>query len=68
MEEVGKKVLCYYILSYVCSLTGFDITKLTNEDVIKELEKLENYSYDVLLSTYEYLNTMFIDKFGIKEE
>ena len=68
MEEVDKKVLCYYILSYHAGLVGFDVSILTDADVIKEVEKLEQLPYDELLSMYEFLNNMFIEKFGFDEE
>lgn len=68
MKEVDKKVLCYYIISYVGGLTGFDITRMTDDDITKELEMLEKYSYEDLLSTYEVLNNMFIEKFGFDRE
>ena len=68
MEEVDKKVLCYYILSYHAGLVGFDVSILTDTDVIKEAEKLEQLPYDDLLEMYNTLHTMFIDKFGFEEE
>lgn len=68
MEKVDKKVLCYYIISYHAVLLGFDSSLLTDYDVIKSIEKLEQLPYDELLSTYEFLNNMFIEKFGFNEE
>ena len=67
MEEVDKKVLCYYILSYHAGLVGFDVSILTDADVIKEVEKLEKLPYDDLLEMYNILYTMFIEKFGFDE-
>ena len=67
MEEVDKKVLCYYILSYHAGLVGFDVSILTDVDVIKEVEKLEKLPYDDLLEMYNILHTMFIEKFGFDE-
>ena len=64
MEEVDKKVLCYYIISYHAGLVGFDVSLLTDYDVIKSIEKLEQLPYDDLLETYNTLHTMFIEKFG----
>lgn len=63
-----KRILCYYIISFVGGLTDFDITKMTDDDITKELEMLEKYSYEDLLSTYEVLNNMFIEKFGFDKE
>lgn len=63
-----KRILCYYILSYVGGLADFDMAKMSDDDIMKEVEKLEKYSYEDLLSMYEFLNKMFIDKFGFNEE
>lgn len=68
MKEVDKKVLCYYILSYHAGLVGFDVSILTDVEVIKEVEKLEQLPYDDLLEMYDMLHTMFIEKFGLEEE
>ena len=62
-----KRILCYYIISFVGGLTDFDMAKMTDEDIMKEVEKLEKFSYDDLLSMYEFLNNMFIEKFGFNE-
>lgn len=63
-----KRILCYYILSYVSGLTGFNISKMTNDDVMKVVKKLEQYSNDDLLSMYEFLDTMFIVKNKLDKE
>lgn len=63
-----KRILCYYILSYVGGLTGFDMAKMTNDDVMKVVKKLEQYSNDDLLSMYEFLDTMFIVKNKLDKE
>ena len=68
MEEVGKKVLCYYIISYIGACTDFDLSKMTDGEITQSVKRLEKYSYEVLLSTYDYLYTMFIEKFGFDEE
>ena len=68
MEEVDKKVLCYYILSYHAGLVGFDVSILTDADVIKKVKRLEQLPYDDLLEMYNLLHTMFIEKFGIEED
>ena len=67
MEKVDKKVLCYYIISYHAGLVGLDESILTDVDVIKKVEKLEQLPYDDLLEMYNTLHTMFIEKFGIEE-
>ena len=63
-----KRILSYYIISFVGGLTDFDMAKMTDDDVMKEVKKLEKFSYDDLLSMYEFLNNMFIEKFGFDEE
>lgn len=63
-----KRILSYYIISFVGGLTDFDMAKMTDEDIMKEVEKLDKFSYDDLLSMYEFLNNMFIEKFGFKED
>ena len=68
MEEVDKKVLCYYIISYHAGLVGFDASILTDGDVIKKVKRLEQLSYEDLLEMYNILHTMFIEKFGIEED
>ena len=62
-----KRILSYYIISFVGGLTDFDMSKMTDDDIMKEVEKLDKFSYDDLLSMYEFLNTMFIEKFGFNE-
>ena len=62
-----KRILSYYIISFVGGLTDFDMAKMTDDDVMKEVKKLEKFSYDDLLSMYEFLNNMFIEKFGFNE-
>lgn len=65
---MNKKVLCYYIISYIGGCTDFDLSKMTDEEIAQSVKRLEKYPYDTLLSTYDYLNTMFIEKFGFDEE
>ena len=65
--ENDKRILSYYIISFVGGLTDFDMAKMTDEDIMKEVEKLDKFSYDDLLSMYEFLNNMFIEKFGFNE-
>ena len=65
--EISKKELCYYIISFQAVLVGFDVSLLTDYDVIKSIEKLEQLPYDDLLETYNTLHTMFIEKFGIED-
>ena len=63
-----KRILCYYIISFVGGLADFDMAKMTDEEIMKEVEKLDKFSYDDLLSMYEFLNNMFIEKFGFNGE
>lgn len=68
MEEVDKKVLCYYIISYTGGLLDYDMSDMTDDEMIQLLEKLEQLSYDKLLTIYECLHNMFKEKFGFDEE
>ena len=63
-----KRFLCYYIVSYTAGLIDSDVSDLTDDDVMDIIEQLEEFSYDDLLSMYEYLNNMFINKFGFDKE
>ena len=65
--ENDKRILCYYIISFVGGLTDFDMARMTDDDIMKEVEKLDKFSYEDLLSMYEFLNNMFIEKFGFNE-
>ena len=62
-----KRILSYYIISFVGGLTDFDMAKMTDDEIMKEVEKLDKFSYEDLLSMYEFLNNMFIEKFGFNE-
>ena len=64
MEEVDKKVLCYNIISCHFALLDFDISLLSDFDVIKSVKTLEQLSYEDLLEKYDILHAMFIEKFG----
>lgn len=68
MEEVDKRLLSYYIVSYTAGLIDSDVSDLTDNDVVDIIEQLEQFSYEDLLQIYNYLNTMFIEKYGIEEE
>lgn len=65
--EKDKRILCYYIISFVGACTDFDLSKMTDEDVIKSVKNLEKLSYDELLTMYDYWNNMFIEKFGFNK-
>ena len=52
--EKDKRILCYYIISYIGACTDFDISKMTDEEIAQSVKRLEKYSYEVLLSTYDY--------------
>lgn len=67
MEEVDKRLLSYYIVSYTAGLIDSDVSDLTDNDVVDIIEQLEQFSYEDLLQIYNYLNTMFIEKFGIED-
>lgn len=66
--EKDKRILSYYILSYTAGLIDSDVSDLTDDDVMDIIEQLEEFSYEDLLSMYEYLNKIFIEKFGFDEE
>ena len=66
--EKDKRILSYYILSYTAGLIDSDVSDLTDNDVEDIIEQLEQFSYEDLLSMYEYLNNLFIEKFGFDEE
>lgn len=63
-----KRILSYYILSYTAGLIDSDVSDLTDNDVEDIIEQLVQFSYEDLLRIYNYLNTMFIEKFGFDEE
>lgn len=66
--ENDKRILSYYILSYTAGLIDSDVSDLTDDEVMDIIEQLEQFSYDDLLSMYEFLNNMFIEKYGFNEE
>lgn len=65
--ENNKRVLCYYIVSYIGGLLGLDMS-LTDDDVLKSVERLEQLPYERLLSMYDLLSDLFIEKFGFDKE
>ena len=68
MEEVDKKVLWYYIISDTGGLLDYDMSNMTDDEMIQLLEKLGQLSYDKLLTIYECLNNMFIERYGFNKE
>lgn len=58
MKE-NRKVLCYDIISYMSVLAGFDITKLTDDDIIVMVEYLQKLSNDDLLLLHEDLISIY---------
>lgn len=66
--EKDKRILCYYIISYIGALLDCDMSDLTDEEIITLVEKIGNAPYDKLLSTYDCLNKIFIEKYGFNEE
>lgn len=59
MEVKNRKVLCYDIISYKCVLSGFDVTTLTDDDIITMLENLQKLSDDDLLLLHEDLISVY---------
>lgn len=68
MKENNKRVLCYYIVSYIGGLIGLDMSLMTDDDVLKSVERLEQLPYERLLSLYDLLSDLFIEKFGFDKE
>ena len=68
MEENKKRVLCYYIISYIGGLTDIDMSLMTDDDVLKSIEKLEQLPYGHLFSLYDLLGDLYIEMFGSKED
>lgn len=68
MEENNKRVLCYYIVSYIGGLIALDMSLMTDDDVLESVERLEQLPYERLLSMYDLLSDLFIEKFGFEEE
>ena len=58
MKE-NRKVLCYDIISYISVLTGFDVTKLGDDEIIIMVEKLQKLSDDSLLLLHEDLISVY---------
>ena len=67
MEENNKRQICYRIISYFAILIGFDVSRLTNQELIVMINKLYALSYDKLLLIEEHLYTVYYDQ-SIKEE
>lgn len=58
MKE-NRKVLCIDILTYMSVLVGFDVTNLTDDEIILMLENLQKLSDNNLLLLHKDLNTIF---------
>nr|DAE02820.1 MAG TPA: hypothetical protein [Podoviridae sp. ctPr92] len=58
MKE-NRKVLCYDIISYMSVLTGFDVTTLTDDDIIIMVENLQELSDYSLLLLHEDLISIY---------
>lgn len=58
MKE-NRKVLCYDIISYMSVLTGFDVTTLTDDEIISMVEKLQELSDYSLLLLHEDLISIY---------
>lgn len=59
MEVKNRKVLCYDIISYMSVLTGFDVTTLSDDDIIIMVEKLQKLTDDNLLLFHEDLISIY---------
>ena len=54
-----RKVLCIDILTYMSVLVGFDVTNLTDDEIILMLENLQKLSDNNLLLLHKDLNTIY---------
>ena len=61
MEVKNRKVLCYDIISYMSVLTGFDVTTLSDDDIITMVEKLQELSDNNLMLLHEDLISIYKD-------
>lgn len=59
MKVKNRKVLCYDIISYMSVLTGFDVTTLSDDDIIVMVENLQKLSDDSLLLLHEDLISIY---------
>ena len=59
MEVKNRKVLCYDIISYMSVLTGFDVTILSDDDIIIMVENLQKLNDDSLLLLHEDLISVY---------
>ena len=59
MEVKNRKVLCYDIISYMSVLTGFDVTTLSDDDIIIMVENLQKLSDYSLLLLHEDLISIY---------
>lgn len=66
--EKDKRILCYDIISYLGGLLGYDMSGMTDEEIIKLVETLERLSYKDLLAIYGLLWELFNEKFGFDKE
>lgn len=55
MKVKNRKVLCYDIISYMSVLTGFDVTTLSDDDIIVMVENLQKLNDNNLLLLHEDL-------------
>ena len=66
MKE-NRKVLCIDILTYMSVLVGFDVTNLTDDEIILMLENLQKLSDNNLLLLHEDLYTIFEESCNMVE-
>lgn len=64
----NKRILCYNIISYIGGLFDYDMSDLTDDEIVKMVESLEKLSYERLLQFYELLWDMFKEKFEFDKE
>ena len=62
MEENNKFLICYRIISYTTIITGINVSKLTDDDIIVAVEKLKKLSYDKLLDLEHTLYTIYYEQ------
>lgn len=55
----NRKVLCYDIISYMSVLTGFDVTTLSDDDIIVMVENLQKLNDNNLLLLHNDLISIY---------
>ena len=62
MEENDKRQICYRIISYFVILIGFDVSRLSNQELIVMINKLYELSYEKLITIENTLYTIYYEQ------